>query len=338
MKTATPGKQLTFPFPLFLTLFLLAFWLTAPYAAQAKRRMFWLTSDQKKVQVPIKLLDNLVVVTGYLNQETPVNLILDTGTPAILLTDPRISRKLLSPGSKEVTFAGPGNGGVKIKGTVLSNQSLRFPGIEGKELGVVATKEPLGFLKKLGGTPIHGILGYPFFTQFVVTIDYANELLTITEPGYFFPDSHTETLPFSLGNSKPILHTILFFNSEEFSSRLMIDTGASYALLLSHGSPAGRAVTPSTHKTRLGVGFGGEIVGRKGTIPFLQVSHIALSNITASLPEKGQYSSAGFVDRDGSIGGGLLSKFVVTFDYQAEKVYLKRNRSGAIAYRPGRKE
>ena len=315
-------KGLTFlQFRFFLLLVLVSSQLTP---VRAERRMFSLTGGEESVQLSIKIIDHLVVVSAQLNGKTPVNFILDTGTPTILLTDPSLSRKFSSGQDKEITFAGPGKGAFAIKATILTNQTLSLPGVEGKGLAMVATKHPLPFIKKIGNLPIHGILGYPFFTQFAVTIDYAQRLLILTEPLHFTSDDQGQAYSFSLHQSKPVLQTSLTINHTPLASRLMVDTGASHSLLLNSGF-SGSRLLPNSTRTKLGEGFGGAIYGRKGTIPTLKLADLQLHNVQASLPEKGQYNASGFLDRDGSIGGGLLHNFVVTINYQTQTLYLKKN-------------
>jgi predicted aspartyl protease len=288
--------------------------------------MFVLTGESKSVQLPFISVNNLVVVSARLNGKLPVNLLLDTGSPSNLLLDPKITRELNQVGAREVDFSGPGTGQRKLRGKVLIGLSLEMGEILGQDLAMVATSSKPEFLKGVTKVPIHGVLGYAFFHQFVVTIDYANSLLTVSEPSYFVPALDALALPFSLSNSKPVLQTSLTFGKRTYASRLLIDTGASHDLLLHDDLGAKtKGLLLGGSEGTLGVGFGGSIHGRKGVFHQIHMGHqVDFRNVMALFPEEGQYSKTAALDQDGSIGNGLLKDYLVTIDYLRETLYLQK--------------
>lgn len=292
---------------------------------QTGKRMFFLTGDDKTVQLPFTTVDNLVVVSARLNG-IPVNLILDTGCASNLLIDPRITRMLEQSDAKKVTFSGPGKGQKEMQARVLSGLVLEIGNIIGHNMAMVATATKPKFLNRNGKLPIHGILGYPFFVQFVVTIDYHKKVLTITEADHFVPALEALGFSISLSNSKPVVTTSLTIGRHTFPGRLLIDTGASYDLILHED--LGRQMIrglPVRHQESLGEGFGGSISGREGWFTRLRIGPLTLRNVHAFFPEQGQYfnSQTSMSSYDGSIGMGLLKDFVVTIDYFRQVLYLQ---------------
>jgi hypothetical protein len=321
---------------LFLLLVLMSIQLAK--ANDPGKRMFILTGSDKSVQIPFVSVDNLIVVAARLNGDIPVNLILDTGSPTNLLTDPRISRKLNQNKAKEVYFSGPGVGQKKMLGNIMTGLTLDLGPVRGQDLAMVATSTKPEFLKRLTKLPVHGVLGYPFFHQFVVTIDYANNILTISEPSHFSPALDALALPFSLANAKPVLHTSLTIGKHTLPGRLLIDTGAFHEVLFNDDLGAkAKNLLPKRPKESLGIGFGGYIYGTKSLLPHFQLGSLEFRNVQALLPDQGQYAKTEALDQDGSIGNGLLKDFVVTIDYIRETLYLQK--AGAIqqvAYQTGK--
>lgn len=80
----------------------------------------------------------------------------------------------------------------------------------------------------------------------------------------------------------------------------------------------------------IGRGLGGEIVGKVGRIESITIGNFKLDKAIANFPDPNSYTDSikvGNVFRNGAIGGEILSRFVVIFNFPAEKVYLKKNSS-----------
>jgi hypothetical protein len=78
----------------------------------------------------------------------------------------------------------------------------------------------------------------------------------------------------------------------------------------------------------IGRGLGGEIIGKVGRIESIKVGNFKLENAIANFPDANSYTDSikvGNVFRNGAIGGEILSRFVVVFNFPDEKVYLKKN-------------
>ena len=77
--------------------------------------------------------------------------------------------------------------------------------------------------------------------------------------------------------------------------------------------------------TVIGRGLLGEIHGKQGRIDALWFGKKALMDVIASFPDKSTYSPENDYQRNGSIGGELLRKFTVIFNFVDEKLYIKPN-------------
>ena len=108
--------------------------------------------------------------------------------------------------------------------------------------------------------------------------------------------------------------------------KLMIDTGASQPLMLSSNSNE-KITVPTRHvKGYLGRGLSGDIYGAMGRVNRLSFDKYSLSEVISSFPEDSSMYQA-FTERkqNGNIGGELLKRFSVIFDYANEKLYLDKN-------------
>src|SRR5690606_31015245 len=85
---------------------------------------------------------------------------------------------------------------------------------------------------------------------------------------------------------------------------------------------------PNYFEDFLGLGLSGNIHGKRAKIPGLNIGRFRLKLVSTSFPEKDAITKARYYEeRDGSVGGGFLSRFTVTFDYGNKKIRLKKNSS-----------
>ena len=145
------------------------------------------------------------IVKVMLNGSGPYNLIFDTGAPSTLIT-PRIAKeaKLTDKVKDKPIIPLFGMGGtVKIKdfqvGDVLagdvSAMIMNHPTVE------LFSKE---YEKKYG--VIDGIVGFPFFAQFKMTVDYSTKEMSFVPNGYKATDVMQDlmkTVMDSMSSSKP---------------------------------------------------------------------------------------------------------------------------------------
>jgi hypothetical protein len=179
---------------------------------------------------------------------------------------------------------------------------------------------------------VHGILGYELFSRFVIKIDYEAKVMTLMLPQKFKPTRKYTRLAITVEDTKPYYVADLKINdSTSMSAKLMIDTGASHGLFLDTES-SNKIVIPSRNiGCTIGKGLGGLITGRLARIRSLRVGRYSINNMIASFPDPNSYfdtlRTGHLVYRNGSIGGEVLSRFQVVFDFPREKIYLKPNHS-----------
>src|SRR5690606_622503 len=98
----------------------------------------------------------------------------------------------------------------------------------------VVIDEKINFSPKLG-FPVHGVIGYEFFSDFIVDVNYAKQKMKIYRPNiYKHPKCiKCETFNLQLVNNKPFINTSVALDGKEISNlKLLIDSGSSDALWL----------------------------------------------------------------------------------------------------------
>ena len=135
----------------------------AAFAVQAQNLGFSLKKDQKKVQIPFELYNNLIVIPVVLNGTLPLRFVLDTGVRTTILTEKAYSDILNLVYTKKISIAGAG--GMRIvEAFVTGNVSLDIPpGVIGRGHVMLVLAEDYLQLRNYLGTNVHGIVGYELF-------------------------------------------------------------------------------------------------------------------------------------------------------------------------------
>ena len=289
---------------------------------------FVIADGRKRVEIPIQIENNLIVVPLVLNDVLPLKFIVDTGVRTAILTQKAFSDILDLPYSRKYSVSGPG--GVKIiDAYVANNVSLSLPGVTGRGHALLVLEEDYLELRNFLGTDVHGILGYELFSRFIVKIDYNRKIMTLILPEKFRPGKKYEELPMLIEDTKPFILTSLNLTpTSSMTAKLLMDTGASHGLMLEPLSDEKILVPPNTVSTVIGRGLGGVITGKTGRIESLKLGNYTLDNVLANFPDPNSYMDtlkSSLTFRHGTIGGEILSRFTVIFNFPQGKLYLKKN-------------
>lgn len=309
----------------------LLFFLGSVTAIHAQVLGFSLPPGKTKVQFPIEICNNLVVVPMILNNQLPLKFILDTGVRTSILTEKAYSDILNLPYSRKYTIAGPG-GEKLVDAYVTNNVTLDMPGVHGQGHAMLVLDQDYLELRNYLGTDVHGILGYELFSRFIIKIDYEKKQLTLMQPERFKPSKRLTWLPITVEDTKPYIIVGLQMNdTTSLSAKLLVDSGASHGIFLETDSNP-KIIVPEKHVTTvIGRGLGGEIIGQIGRIRALEIGNYIIPGVIANFPDSDAYldtlKTSRLVFRNGSLGGDMLSRFTVTFNFPGERIYLKKNAS-----------
>jgi hypothetical protein len=291
---------------------------------------FAIADGKKRVDIPIQIQNNLIVVPVILNDVLPLKFIVDTGVRTAILTQKAFSDILELPYSRKYSISGPG-GEKLIDAYVTNNVSISLPGVTGRGHALLVLEEDYLELRNYLGTDVHGILGYELFSRFIVKIDYSKKIMTLILPEKFHPRKKFQEIPMLVEDTKPfILTSIDISPSNSMTAKLLMDTGASHGLLLEPSSDERVRVPLNTVSTVIGRGLGGAITGKTGRIESIKLGDYSLDQVLANFPDPNSYMDtlkSTLTFRHGTVGGEILSRFTVIFNYPQGKLYLKKNSS-----------
>ena len=271
-------------------------------------------------RVPFELVNNHIYANGSIDGK-PARFLVDTG--GVNLLTPTSAKKFGLEG--EGKLAGRGVGEETVDLALAHAKEVR--------LGGAVLSRPVFYVIDLGKLPAvegydsDGLVGYEMFRRFGVTIDYAKHELVLAEPAKFAPPAGAHAIAFDLADRIPIVQGRL----DGVPARISVDTGSRASLTLhapfarEHGLVAKYAAAADSV---VGWGVGGPSRGRIARFGTLELGDLAIEGIAGDIyaGDKGAFASP---DLGGNLGGGVLRRFTVAFDYGAKKMYLAPN--GAFA-------
>ena len=308
---------------------------TPLYAQNQIQNLSFINSAQKSVSFPFKFINNLIILPVVVNNSDTLQFILDTGVGISIMTELSIGDSLLLNYTRQVKINGLGQG-EPIDALHSSGNNFNVSNIRATNQDMIILLQNVFDLSSVFGTRIHGLLGYNIFANFIVEIDYSKKIISFHDPetykykkGWWIFQSgkKNETLPLIIHNTKPyILAYILMNNGTRIPVKLLVDTGASHSLWLDTFSDTLIKVPETTTEVFLGKGLNGDIFGKLGKIPEVQIGHFVFSDPIVAFPDSmsaGQ--SKGLDYRNGTLGAELLRRFNVIIDYPNKKITLAKN-------------
>jgi predicted aspartyl protease len=268
----------------------------------------------KTSTLPFELINNHIYVHGTID-----------GKPALLLLDTG-GANLLTPASAKRLGYTP-EGAMAASGAGDGQPDLAFAHGGAVTVGGVTLAKPVFYVVDLGALPdvegvdLDGLVGYELFTRLAVRIDYPGRKVTLTAPDAFAPPAGAIAVPFEMSDRIPVVHGTI----DGLPGRFWIDTGSRVSLttmtkftkdhdLAGKYEPRFEAVT--------GWGVGG--AARSAPVRFHEVTigdakvHDVVGDLFTG--DKGALADP---DAAANLGGGILSRFVVTFDYAHRTMYLE---------------
>jgi hypothetical protein len=305
--------------------FLLCLYFTACffYSLQLKAQSFEIDKGKNHVTIPFRMVRNMIVIKLTINGKGPFNFILDTGVGLMIITDPSIVDSLNIIHTHIIKLRGLGQGD-DLEAALSSPLDIRMHGIRSKDVGAAILKEDLLGLSNCAGMSIQGLLGYEFFSNMAVRINFLDSTLTVFRPSQIRRYAKGEKIPLAIENNKPYLQAdVTMPDGTDKQCKLVMDIGAGHPLSLENYLNKGDF--PCNFITaNLGQGFNGPIDGCISRVPKITLGRFVVYNLLTSFPTKHpENTGCSAVMRDGNMGLGLLKRFTMVIDYPDSVMYLK---------------
>jgi len=283
---------------------------------------------KKSVTIDFKTSSNLIIIPVAINNSDTLNFILDTGVNHPIITELPFVNKLSLNYLQPIHIKGLGEG-EQLTAYRSGNNTINLHGLVAydQEIHMVINEDFQ--ISQILGIPVHGMIGFNMFKDYVVKIDYPAQKITLTKPEYYtYREKDKDiVLPLTFEQNKPFVNTnIVTDKNQDVRVKLLVDTGASDALWLSTKSDSTISVPVNYIETFLGRGLSGDLFGKKGRIGAIWVGPLVLYEPIVAFPENELLDLViGKDDRNGTLGGEILRRFYVTMDYPNKRLILRPN-------------
>jgi hypothetical protein len=271
------------------------------------------------VQPPARLLTSftftlftggVMVLRGKLDDfPDSLTFILDTGSGGISLDSNTCERLHLHPALSDKTILGIA--GVR-QVRFLYNRTLRLPGLTVDSLNFHVNDYDI--LTSVYGEKIDGIIGYSFFSRYIVSINYDSLKVSVYSPGSF-------RYPRGAYVIRPLIPNLPVIRAETDDSRkcsalFYFDTGAGLCTLLSTDFTQDSSLLDPRRKTYLtqAQGLGGKATMRVTTIKELRLGPYRFHRVPAYIFDD-NYNVTSYPNLCGLIGNDILRRFNVILNY-----------------------
>ncbi|MBT8274266.1 MAG: retropepsin-like domain-containing protein, partial [Bacteroidia bacterium] len=240
----------------------------------------------KSEKINFKLINNLIVFPVEING-VELSFLLDTGvSKPIIFNFLNITEALQINQAEKIYLRGLGEG-EPVEALKSSNNIFRIGNAINIQQDLYAIFDPnLNFAPRLG-VPIHGIIGYDFFKDFIVEINYSKHFIRINTHGSYKPKKcrSCKTLNLDFFNNKPYVASEIQLEGVRIPVKLLIDSGGSDALWLFEDKPRDIMVPEKSYHDFLGRGLSGKVYGRRAKIDAVTVSDFKLKNVNVAFPD-----------------------------------------------------
>lgn len=295
---------------------------------------FQFEKEVDRISMPFKLINNLVFVPIKVNG-IELNFLLDTGVSESILFSLEEKKEVRFSNTEKILLRGLGNQ-IAVEGLKSTNNTLEFSSLKMRNHLLYIVLDPEFNLSSHIGIPVNGIIGYQFFRNNLVEINYRKKKIVVYKDNTknrMRIGKKFVAIPISIEKSKPYLKSVITLNNQEIPVKLLVDIGNSDAVWLFENRSKMINVPLKHFDDFLGKGFSGDIEGKRGRIQKFQIGNFKFNDLVAAFPDSISIKNVALVpDRMGSVGGEIMKRFDVVFDYQKQQLYLKKNSNYAVVF------
>ncbi len=279
-------------------------------------------SGKHEAVFPFEPSGNHILVPVRVNGSQPAWFFFDSGADLSVI-DAAWSKKLGLVSKGAMGISGSGEGSAQLG--MLNDVFLGLPGVDVPIKTAAAV--PLSPMFAFFGREIDGIVGYDVISRFVVEIDYAGHMIHLHDPATYHYSGSGTAVPFTFLENKPLVHAKVAIEGQPpLEGEFTIDTGAGMFVSFTSPFVDSHHLLAAGYKTidAPSAGIGGISRDVAGRLVSLQIGPYSMSNPIAAFSRDTKGSGANR-NQSGNIGGELLRRFTVVFDYSHQMMYLEPN-------------
>jgi hypothetical protein len=255
-------------------------------------------------EIPAEFLGDVIFLPARINNSQPSLFLLDSTAAVSSIAPSRVA-------------------GLGLR--TLENPVLNLPGVDFPFTALPALAKD-NFAAQTGRT-YQGTLGNDFLRSLVVEVDYGRKTVRLYDPGIYKYSGGGASFPLTFAGGVPLVRAKLTLPGQKaHDGEFIVSTALDAAIVISEKFAEGRHLFSAHLKTipaadpRIN---GGEniVVGRPKEF---QIGGYGVEGAIAVFSPKDPLPGAGR-DIAGMIGGGILRRFTVIFDYSHEQLILAPN-------------
>lgn len=281
----------------------------------------------EKVTVPVVIINNLIFIPIKVNG-VELNFLLDTGVEETILFSLEDNPNVNFFNSEKISLRGLGSEDA-IEGLKTTNNILELDGLKSNRQLIYVILDQSFNLSSQIGIPVNGIIGYQFFRENLVRIDYANKRVIVyknIEENQKKIEKKFDRVPITIEKLKPYIVGTIDMEKSKVQTKMLLDTGNSDSVWLFQDLSEKIKVPLKNFDDFLGKGFSGDIGGKRARVASYSFGKYTFKSPIVAFPDSSSIKSVRMVkDRAGSVGGEILKRFSAIFDYKNECLYLKKN-------------
>ena len=261
----------------------------------------------------------MVIQAKLGNIHDSLNFILDTGSGGISLDSATCSEFNIATTASDTTISGIG--GIR-KVPFVFDETLHLQGLDVKHLNFHVNNYEV--LTSVYGEKIDGIIGYSFFSRYIVAINFDSGYIEVFNPGKMdYPRGGTTLHP--VFTALPI-QWVNIKDQKKMGYNFYFDTGAGLCLLLSEQFAKDSSVLLSKRKPVItqAQGVGGKLQMRITVIKEVKIGPYRFRQVPAYLYND-VYNVTAFPFTGGLIGNDLLRRFNLIINYPKREIHLLPN-------------
>ena len=261
----------------------------------------------------------MIIRATYENLKDSFNFILDTGSGGISLDSSTCDEYKLVGRQSDTTITGIGG---RRKVSFIYGKTLHFPGLELNALNFHINNYEV--LTSVYGEKIDGIIGYSFFSRYIVKIDFDSLYIEVFTPGKMkYPNGgHTLHPAFT---SLPI-QSAQVKDNRKLAHHFYFDTGAGLCFLMSDRFAEDSSILLKKRKPLLtqAEGMAGRVQMRLTVVKELKLGPYRFRQVPTYL-YKDDYNVMSYPFAGGLVGNELLKRFNMTINYGQREIHLLPN-------------
>lgn len=261
----------------------------------------------------------MVIQAKFDNVPDSLNFILDTGSGGISLDSVTCDEFNIPVKATDTTITGIG--GIR-KVAFAFDKTLHLPGLNVEHLNFHVNDYEV--LSSVYGEKVDGIIGYSFFSRYIVKIDFDSSMIEVFSPGKVrYPKEGTLLHP--AFTNLPI-QWLSIRDRRKLGFNFYFDTGAGLCLLLSEQFAKDSSILLSRRKPVVtqAEGLGGKLQMRLTLVKEVRIGPYKFKQVPTYL-YKDDYNVTSYPFTGGLLGNDLLRRFNIVFNYPNREIHLTPN-------------